>query len=172
MSQGDKYFMTRRGLLNRLLVGLLVGAIALLGALTAPSAVVAATSEQPSLPELTVYRSPTCRCCSHWVDHMKAAGFQVKDVVTEDMATLKAQHGVPEDAASCHTAIAAGYVIEGHVPAADVQRLLSEQPDVLGIAAPGMPMGSPGMEMGDRVDPYTVVSFTQSGETATFAEHP
>lgn len=163
--------MTRRGLFNRLLVGLLV-AIALLGALAAPTAAMAAELAQPNLPELTVYRSPTCRCCGHWVDHMKAAGFEVHDVVTEDMAALKAQYGVPEDAASCHTAIVAGYVIEGHVPATDVQRLLSEQPDVLGIAAPGMPMGSPGMEMGDRVDPYTVVSFTQAGETATFAEHP
>ncbi len=163
--------MTRRGLLNRLLVSLLVGVIALLSALTAPTAAVAAEFEQP-LPELTVYRSPTCRCCGHWVDHMKAAGFEVQDVVTEDMAALKAQYGVPEDAASCHTATVAGYVIEGHVPAADVQRLLSEQPNVLGIAAPGMPMGSPGMEMGDRVDSYTVVSFSQTGDTATFAEHP
>ncbi|MBE9112397.1 DUF411 domain-containing protein [Nodosilinea sp. LEGE 07298] len=164
--------MTRRGLLNRLLISVLVVAIALLTALTAPTAAVAAEFEQPNLPELTVYRSPTCRCCGHWVDHMKAAGFHVQDVVTEDMAALKARYGVPEDAASCHTAVAAGYIIEGHVPATDVHRLLSEQPNVLGIAAPGMPMGSPGMEMGDRVDPYTVVSFTQSGEIATFAEHP
>ncbi|MBE9157494.1 DUF411 domain-containing protein [Nodosilinea sp. LEGE 06152] len=160
---------------------MLVVAIALLSLLTAPTAAVAAEFVQPNLPKLTVYRSPTCRCCGHWVDHMRAAGFEVQDVVTEDMAALKAQYGVPEAVASCHTAIvhressstnSSGYIIEGHVPAADVQRLLSEQPDVLGIAAPGMPMGSPGMEMGDRVDPYTVVSFTQAGETATFAEHP
>mgnify|MGYP002780612130 CR=1 FL=1 len=164
--------MNRRGLLNRLLGGLLVGAIALLSISLAQSPAVAAEFAQPNLPELMVYRSPTCRCCGHWVDHMKAAGFAVQDVVTEDMATLKTQQGVPEDVASCHTAIASGYVIEGHVPAADVQRLLSEQPDVLGIAAPGMPMGSPGMEMGDRVDPYAVVSFTQAGDTVTFAEHP
>ncbi|MGG6240306.1 DUF411 domain-containing protein [Nodosilinea sp. AN01ver1] len=163
--------MTLRGLLNRWVVGLLVVAIALLSLLTAPTTAMAGESVQPNLPELTVYRSPTCRCCGHWVDHMKAAGFQVQDVVTEDMAALKAQYGVSEAVASCHTATVGSYVIEGHVPAADVQRL-SEQPNVLGIAAPGMPMGSPGMEMGDRIDPYTVVSFTQAGETATFAEHP
>ncbi|WP_035986032.1 DUF411 domain-containing protein [Leptolyngbya sp. KIOST-1] len=164
--------MNRRGLLNQLLGGLLVGAIALLVAFTAPATAAATDSLHPALPALTVYLSPTCRCCGHWVDHMKAAGFEVQDVVTEDMAALKTQYGVPEAVASCHTATVGNYVIEGHVPAADVQRLLSEQPTVLGIAAPGMPVGSPGMEMGDRVAPYTVVAFTQAGETATFAEHP
>ncbi|MGB3202089.1 MAG: DUF411 domain-containing protein [Nodosilinea sp.] len=163
--------MTRRGLVNRLVVGLLMAAIALLTAFTAP-ATAAVSDSVRALPELTVYRSPTCRCCGHWTDHMKAAGFPVQDIVTEDMAAIKARYGVPEALASCHTALVDGYVIEGHVPATDVQRLLSEHPSVLGIAAPGMPMGSPGMEMGNRVDPYTVVSFTQTGETATFAEHP
>ncbi|PSN15252.1 metal-binding protein [filamentous cyanobacterium CCT1] len=164
--------MTLRGLLNRLVVGLLVVAIALLTAFTAPAPAAASDSVHPSLPELMVYRSPTCRCCGHWVDHMKAAGFEVQDVVTEVMAAIKAQYGVPEALASCHTALVDDYVIEGHVPATDVQRLLSEEPDVLGIAAPGMPVGSPGMEMGDRVDSYTVVSFTQAGDTAPFAQHP
>ena len=88
------------------------------------------------------------------------------------MAAIKTRYGVPEELTSCHTAIVGGYVIEGHVPAADVQRLLSEQPQVLGLAVPGMPMGSPGMESGDRIDPYKVVSFTRTGQTATFAEHP
>ncbi|MEA5448008.1 DUF411 domain-containing protein [Leptolyngbya sp. CCNP1308] len=153
--------MSRRGLIGRLLALGIVLAIALLG----PSTAWAAT-------ELTVYRSPTCNCCGHWVEHMQAAGFDVQDVVTDDMDAIKAQYGVPEALASCHTALVEGYVIEGHVPATDVQRLLSEQPNVLGIAAPGMPVGSPGMETGDGVDPYTVVSFTQTGDTATFAEHP
>lgn len=164
--------MTRRGLLNRLVVGLLVTAIALLTAFTVPATAAAANAVHPALPELTVYRSPTCRCCGHWTDHMKAAGFSVQDIVTDDMAAVKAHYDVPEALASCHTAIVGGYVIEGHVPATDVQRLLSEEPDVLGIAAPGMPMGSPGMDMGDRVDPYTVVSFNQAGDTVIFAEHP
>lgn len=154
--------MNRRGLIAKLLaVGMMV-AIALLG----PS-----TAQAQAATELTVYRSPSCNCCGHWVDHMQAAGFAVEDVVTDDMDAIKDQYGVPEALASCHTALVEGYVIEGHVPASDVQRLLSEQPDVLGIAAPGMPMGSPGMETGDRVDPYTVVSFTANGDTATFAEH-
>jgi hypothetical protein len=102
---------------------------------------------------------------------MKAAGFQVQSVVTDDMAAIKDQYGVPADMTSCHTAIADGYRIEGHVPAADVVRLLRDRPEVLGLAAPGMPVGAPGMETGDRVDPYTVFSFTQDGAIATFAEH-
>lgn len=154
--------MNRRGLIARLIaVGMMV-AIALLG----PS-----TAQAQTATELTVYRSPTCNCCGHWVDHMQAAGFTVENVVTDDMEAIKDQYGVPEALASCHTALVEGYVIEGHVPASDVQRLLSERPAVLGIAAPGMPVGSPGMETGDRVDPYTVVSFNANGDTATFAEH-
>lgn len=153
--------MNRRGLIARLLALGIVLAIALLG----PSTAWAAT-------ELTVYRSPTCNCCGRWVEHMQAAGFNVQDVVTDDMAAIKAQYAVPEALESCHTALVEGYVIEGHVPASDVQRLLSDRPAILGLAAPGMPVGSPGMETGEPVDPYTVVSFTQTGETATFAEHP
>ncbi|PZV03170.1 MAG: metal-binding protein [Leptolyngbya sp.] len=155
--------MNRRGLIAKLMAVGMVVAIALLG----PS-----TAQAQAATALTVYRSPTCNCCGHWVDHMQAAGFAVEDVVTDDMEAIKTQYGVPEALASCHTALVEGYVIEGHVPASDVRRLLSKRPAVLGIAAPGMPVGSPGMETGDRVDPYTVVSFTANGETATFAEHP
>ena len=102
---------------------------------------------------------------------MEAAGFQIKDEVTEDMDAIKQQYGVPDSLSSCHTGIINGYVVEGHVPAEDVQRLLAEQPNVAGIAAPGMPMGSPGMDSGDTVEPYTVFSFTEDGNTAPFAEH-
>ncbi|MGB3137184.1 MAG: DUF411 domain-containing protein [Nodosilinea sp.] len=154
--------MDRRRLINGLIASALSIAIAL---------GIAAPAWAAGEPELMVYRSPTCRCCASWINHMKDAGFHVQDIVTGDMASIKAERGVPKAAASCHTAIAAGYIIEGHVPASDVQRLLSERPNLLGIAAPGMPVGSPGMEMGDRVDPFTVVSFTQSGETAAYAEH-
>ncbi len=101
---------------------------------------------------------------------MQEAGFTVNETVTEELDAIKQQYGVTEELASCHTAIADGYVIEGHVPAEDVQRLLAEKPDVTGIAAPGMPIGSPGMEMGDEREPYAVLSF--KGETiALFAEH-
>ncbi|MDB9527904.1 DUF411 domain-containing protein [Oscillatoria sp. CS-180] len=121
--------------------------------------------------EITVYRSPTCGCCGLWIEHMEAAGFTVKDNLTEDMTAIKEQYGVPANLASCHTTIVDGYVVEGHIPAEDVQRLLAEKPDVAGIAVPGMPIGSPGMEAGDYVEPYTVFSFTESGETAAFAKH-
>lgn len=121
--------------------------------------------------DITVFRSPSCSCCGQWIEHMQAAGFTVQDNVTEDMAAIKDQYGVPATLASCHTSIAGGYVIEGHIPAADVLRLLAEKPDVAGIAVPGMPIGSPGMESGSYVEPYTVFSFTESGEIAPFAEH-
>jgi hypothetical protein len=121
--------------------------------------------------ELTVYRSPTCGCCGLWIEHMEAAGFTVKDNLTEDMTAIKEQYGLPANLASCHTTIADGYVIEGHIPAEDVQRLLTEQPNLAGIAVPGMPIGSPGMEAGDYVEPYTVFSFTEDGTIAAFAEH-
>ena len=121
--------------------------------------------------EITVFRSPTCSCCGQWIAHAEAAGFQVKDEITEDMSAIKQQYGVPDSLSSCHTTVVGDYVIEGHVPAADVRRLLTEKPAIAGIAVPGMPVGSPGMESGDDVEPYTVFSFTESGETAAFSEH-
>lgn len=121
--------------------------------------------------DITVFRSPTCGCCGEWIEHIESAGFQVTDEITEDMTAVKQQYGVPENMASCHTAIVGSYIIEGHVPAEDVQRLLIEKPNVVGIAVPGMPVGSPGMESGSQIDPYTIFSFTKSGETAAFAEH-
>ena len=131
-----------------------------------------ATGVQAALTsEITVFRSPTCGCCGKWIEHAEAAGFQVKDEVTEDMSAIKQQYGVPQTLTSCHTTVVGNYIIEGHVPAEDVQRLLMEKPDVAGIAVPGMPIGSPGMESGDYVEPYNVFSFTESGETTVFAEH-
>jgi hypothetical protein len=130
------------------------------------------TAEQVAMShELTVFHSPTCSCCSQWIEHMEAAGFQVEDKITEDMTAIKQQYGVPANLASCHTTIVAGYVVEGHVPAEDVQSLLTEKLDVSGITVPGMPIGSPGMESGNYVEPYTVFSFMEDGSTATFAKH-
>lgn len=131
----------------------------------------AAIEQAALVSELTVFRSPTCGCCGKWIEHMESVGFRVKDEITEDMTAVKQQHGVPNNMASCHTTVANGYVIEGHIPAADVAQLLTEKPDVAGIAVPGMPIGSPGMESGDYVEPYTVFSFTETGETTSFAEH-
>ncbi|MEO0888057.1 MAG: DUF411 domain-containing protein [Cyanobacteria bacterium J06634_6] len=131
----------------------------------------AALAKVAQASELTVFRSPTCGCCGKWVEYMEAFGFQIRDNITEDMAAIEQQYGVPSQLRSCHTAIANGYVIEGHIPAEDVARLLSEKPDISGIAVPGMPVGSPGMESGDYVEPYEVLSFTDSGEMAVFAAH-
>jgi len=119
---------------------------------------------------MTVYKDPHCGCCGKWVEHMKAAGFQAKVIDSGDMAAIKQARGVTRELASCHTTEIDGYVIEGHVPAADVRRLLEERPKVAGLAAPGMPMGSPGME-GPVQHPYQVLSFDKDGKTAVFARH-
>jgi len=119
---------------------------------------------------VTVYKSPTCGCCKLWVDHMRASGFEI---VTHEMANVtpvKMEHGVPPQLASCHTALVGGYVIEGHVPAEDVLRLLRERPAVAGLAVPGMPMGSPGMEFGTP-QPYDVVAFGEDGSLTRFSSH-
>lgn len=118
--------------------------------------------------EATVYRDPACGCCHKWVDYLKAQGFQVTDYVREDMAAVKRSLGVPSNLESCHTAVIGGYVVEGHVPAEDIRRLLREQPEAVGIAVPGMPVGTPGMEMSDRKDNFSVVLFTRDGQTTDF----
>lgn len=121
-------------------------------------------------PSVTVYKSPTCGCCTKWVDHLRASGYTVTAKDVADVDSIKAELGVPGALASCHTALVGGYVIEGHVPAADIARLLKEKPKVTGIAVPGMPMGSPGME-GPRKDAYEVVAFETNGATRVFAKH-
>jgi hypothetical protein len=120
---------------------------------------------QASPAVIDVARSPTCGCCEAWIEHMRAEGFTVEDRLVEDLAQLKAQLGVPASLQSCHTAVIEGYVIEGHVPAADVRRLVREKPAGIGLAVAGMPIGSPGMEMGDEREPYEVVLFGAGGQT-------
>lgn len=121
--------------------------------------------------EITVYRDPSCHCCGRWMDHLTVHGFRPENVESADMNTLKQQYGVPADLMSCHTALINGYWIEGHVPAADIQRLLAEQPEVAGIAVPGMPVGTPGMESGDQRDSFTVFSFDKQGNTNVFNQY-
>lgn len=121
--------------------------------------------------EMTVYKDPNCGCCSQWVAHVKAAGFAVTVHNTADLGRIKAKLDVPEDLYSCHTATIGGYVIEGHVPASDITRLLSERPKAQGIAVPGMPIGSPGMEQGSMREPYEVILFRADGERSVFARH-
>jgi hypothetical protein len=109
--------------------------------------------------DIVVYRSPTCECCGKWLEHLKKNNFNVKDIVTDDVQAIKDKYGVSKEMASCHTAIVDSYVIEGHVPAIDIMTLLKTKPKIIGIAVPGMPSGTPGMEMGDRKDAYNVMSF-------------
>ncbi|MDF9393464.1 MULTISPECIES: DUF411 domain-containing protein [Methylococcus] len=115
--------------------------------------------EQPAPVDATVFRSPACGCCKKWVEHLQANGFAVKDIVKDDMAAVKRELGVPEHLASCHTAVIGGYRIEGHVPAADIHRLLDTKAPLLGLSVPGMPVGTPGMEAGGRKDAYSVLGF-------------
>ncbi|MBW3656915.1 MAG: DUF411 domain-containing protein [Gemmatimonadetes bacterium] len=123
--------------------------------------------------KMVVYKTPTCGCCRAWVDHAKAAGFDVQVVDTANVDPVKREHGVPGHLDSCHTAVVDGFVIEGHVPAADVVRLLREKPQgVAGIAVPGMPRGSPGMEVpGGARDPYDVIAFSKEGRVSVFETH-
>lgn len=134
---------------------------------------VAQTAAKPAASKpvpVTVYKSATCGCCAKWNDHMRANGFDVTTNDLPDVTPIKDKYGVPPPVRSCHTALVGGYVIEGHVPADLVQKLLKEKPkDVVGIAAPGMPTGSPGMEVEGRKDAYNVVTFDKAGKTTVYA---
>ena len=124
------------------------------------------------LPTLVVHKSPTCGCCSAWIEHVEKAGYPVEVVNEEDLNPLKLALGVPPGKGSCHTAIVEGYFIEGHVPVEDVARLLMERPDARGLAVPGMPVGSPGMEVpSGEVQPYTVYLVNKDGSTTPFSEY-
>ena len=124
--------------------------------------------QQSVAAEIVVYKSPTCGCCGKWVEHMESAGFSVDVEERHDLAPIKRELGVPGRMQSCHTAIVGGYIVEGHVPADLVKRMLDEKPDIKGLAVPGMPMGSPGME-GPRQDPYDVMAIGHDGRVQVFA---
>jgi len=121
--------------------------------------------------EVVVYKSPTCGCCKEWVKHMQANGFSVTSHDVANIMPYKTVNGVPATLGSCHTAKVGGYVIEGHVPASDIKRLLKERPAVAGLAVPGMPVGSPGMEQGGHKDRYDVLTFDRQGNTNVYARH-
>jgi len=120
---------------------------------------------------IEVYRSPSCGCCSKWLVHLKENQFDVIDHVTNDVQAIKDKYGVPENMASCHTALVNGYVVEGHVPASDIKKLLKLKPAVIGISVPGMPSGTPGMEMGGRKDAYQVISFDKEKKYQVFSSY-
>jgi len=163
----------RRWSARRSVVASLAVLAALLGVMAASLVVTGARvlAAQADLPEVVVYKTPTCGCCSKWVAHLRDAGFKVRTIDLEDLDPIRRDWKVPPKLASCHTARVGRYVIEGHVPAADIRRLLETQPRVDGLSVPGMPIGSPGMEQGNVVEPYDVLSFNAAGETRVFASH-
>ena len=139
---------------------------------TEPAAEVVPVATPPAAdaPLLTVYKSPTCGCCKAWAEYMEREGFRVETQDVTDLAAVKDSLGVPSDLSSCHTGTVEGYVVEGHVPAEQVRRMLAERPDARGLAVPGMPIGSPGMEQGDLRQPYDVLVVGEGGEAAVY-EH-
>ena len=145
----------------------LLAAVAALGA-----AALRADSRQPAqqAAEMLIYKTPTCGCCGKWVEHMKSAGFATTVKDTNDLAPIKQRLGVPASMTSCHTAVVNGYVVEGHVPAETVRKLLKERPAIVGISAPGMPAGSPGME-GPVKQRYDVVTFDRAGHSRVYTSH-
>ena len=124
-------------------------------------------------PSIEVWKSATCECCGNWVKHLEANGFAVKVNATDSGALerLKAQAGIGSKLAACHTAKIDGYAIEGHVPATDIKRLVAERPEAIGLAVPGMPVGSPGMEQGSESEPYDVLLLNKDGTTELFARY-
>lgn len=131
-----------------------------------------APPETEPLPLVIVYKSPACGCCLAWAEHMQSSGFPLEMHDVQDLSAIKAEAGVPAGMGSCHTSRVAGYFLEGHVPADDVKRLLSEKPDALGLAVPGMPLGSPGMVQGEGRQPYDVMLVARDGSTRVFSSYP
>jgi len=133
-----------------------------------------ASDERPaiqSLPVVEMTKRANCGCCTAWAEHLRAEGFEVRITESDELWNVKRRAGIPKSLDACHTAKVGGYIVEGHVPASDIKRLLSERPDVKGIAVPGMPIGSPGMEAGDRTEPYNVLSFDANGRTEVFQSY-
>jgi len=141
-----------------------------LATLVLTTAAVRTAPSDAARPTITVYKDPSCGCCRNWIEHLIKHGYRVDAKDTPNMAEVKRTLGVPDAITSCHTALVNGYLIEGHVPAADIDRLLAKKPKIAGLAVPGMPMGSPGME-GPRTQHYQVLSFDKSGKTAVFASY-
>lgn len=134
------------------------------------AALVACGAREP-VKAITVHRSASCGCCGGWVDHLRAAGFEVTVDMNEDLQPIADRLGIVDALRSCHTGEIGGYFVEGHVPASDIERLLRERPDARGIAVPGMPIGSPGMEMGERRERFVTYLVSRDGATSVFTVH-
>lgn len=135
------------------------------------TALVAGAAQAAQPPVIDVHRDVNCSCCKDWIKHLENNGFTVNDHVEADMSAVKTRLGVPYSMGSCHTGVIDGKFVEGHVPAADVLKL-RERSDLAGAAVPGMPVGSPGMEMGDRYDAYQVLGLTKTGKAEVLADYP
>ena len=149
---------------RRSLLGGALGAVAL--------SLSPALTRAQALPPVHVFKSPSCDCCRLWVEHLKGAGFAVRVTEVDDTAAARQRLGMPDDFGSCHSASVGGYALEGHVPASEVKRLLALRPAAVGLAVPGMPVGSPGMEVGMRRDPYQVFLIDRQGRSSVFASYP
>lgn len=147
-------------------------AVATATAVAPPATGPALPASPAALPLLVVHKTPTCGCCGAWVEHMRQAGFTVEVHDADNLEPVKRRLGVPYGKGSCHTAEIDGYLVEGHVPAAAVKRLLAQRPQARGLVLPGMPIGSPGMELPDgRSEPYTVELVARDGTVTAFARH-
>ncbi|MCG6112409.1 MAG: DUF411 domain-containing protein [Paracoccus sp.] len=144
--------------------------IGTLAAVLAPAGAVLGASPASEKALISVVRSPDCGCCGAWIDHLRESGFTVEETLSDDVDAFKDQHAVPQPLRSCHTALVEGYVIEGHVPAEAIRTLLDQKAVAVGLAVPGMPIGSPGMEMGDQSEPFEVILWTGTG-TNVFARY-
>jgi hypothetical protein len=131
----------------------------------------ASKAAAPASTPVTVYKTATCGCCGNWVQYMNARGYACNVTNLADLNEVKVKYGVPANLQSCHTSLIGGYVIEGHVPAEDVQRLLKEKPAIVGLAAPGMPPASPGMDVVNSPG-YDVIAFEKNGRQRVYAKHP
>jgi hypothetical protein len=136
----------------------------------AVAAALIATKVAAAVPVVEVYKSLTCGCCGKWVEHLRTSGFAVNVNDIPNVDAFRAKAGVPAALASCHTALVSGYVVEGHVPAADIRKLLAERPKALGLAVPGMPMGAPGMDA-PHARGYDVLLFQADGATRVYHAH-
>lgn len=132
-----------------------------------------ACAQTRATPSIQVFKTPTCACCDGWIRHLRQAGFETSVTVMPSLRSVRSSRGIPEALASCHTGLVGAYAVEGHVPADDIRRLLRERPQAVGLAVPGMPLGSPGMETPDgQVQAYETLLVLADGRTRVFARHP
>lgn len=143
----------------------------LIASVALAASLIASALQAADAVAIDVYRDPNCGCCEAWIEHLESNGFSVTDHLEKNMTEVKRQLGVPQELASCHTGVVDGRFIEGHVPAADILNM-RQRPDIIGLAVPGMPLGSPGMEVGDRVDRYDVIGLDQQNKTSVFNSYP